>query len=137
MTGAFAIIRNGCLVDASRGRAEPADILLNGDAIVPIEPRGDEPPYGELARPLDQRRIIPTIQMPELRVVSSTSSGSRSRTKSNSAKRRSSILSGGPIGTREQSSAPAAAEIKHLALTITSRLRSVLNELARENQHAT
>jgi len=80
MTGAFAIIRNGCLVDASRGRAEPADILLNGDAIVPIEPRGDEPPYGELARPLDQRRIIPTIQMPELRVVSSTSSGSRSRT---------------------------------------------------------
>jgi hypothetical protein len=60
-------IRNGCLAHVSRGRGEPAEILHNGDAIVSIEPRNDEPLDEELARPLDQRRIIPMIGKPKLR----------------------------------------------------------------------
>ena len=34
MTSAFAIIRNGRLVDARRRLAEPADILIKGDTIL-------------------------------------------------------------------------------------------------------
>jgi 5-methylthioadenosine/S-adenosylhomocysteine deaminase len=62
MTNAFAIIRNGRLVDARRRLAEPADILIKGDAILSMGPprTGRAPEDAELIDASD-RALTPGL----------------------------------------------------------------------------
>jgi len=61
MTNAFAIIRNGRLVDAKRRLAEPADVLIKGDTILTVGPPGrDAPEDAELIDASD-RALMPGL----------------------------------------------------------------------------
>ena len=61
MTDAFAIIRNGRLVDVSRRRAEPADILIKGDAVLSIGPPGSAAPEDAALIDASDRALMPGL----------------------------------------------------------------------------
>src|SRR6516164_6803594 len=61
MTNAYSIIRNGRLVDAQRQRAEPADILIKGDAILSIGPPGLEAPADATLVDASDRALMPGL----------------------------------------------------------------------------
>jgi 5-methylthioadenosine/S-adenosylhomocysteine deaminase len=61
MTSAFAIIRNGRLVDARRRLAEPADILIKGDTILSVGPSGLDAPDGATLIDASDRALMPGL----------------------------------------------------------------------------
>jgi 5-methylthioadenosine/S-adenosylhomocysteine deaminase len=61
MTNAFAIIRNGRLVDARRRLAEPADILIKGDSILSIGPPGLDAPEDAALIDASDRALMPGL----------------------------------------------------------------------------
>ena len=61
MTNAFAIIRNGRLVDARRRLAEPADILIEGDSIASVGPPGLDAPEDAALIDASDRAMIPGL----------------------------------------------------------------------------
>ena len=90
---------------------------------------GDEPFYEELARPLEQRQIIPMIQEPELRQEARAiySFGRRSRTRYSSerASRRRSVRRDRRRSAKGSSASCPAFWPGPVALTVTPGLRSV------------
>lgn len=61
MTSAFAIIRNGRLVDAQRRLAEPADVLIKGDTILSIGPPGLDAPEDATLIDASDRALMPGL----------------------------------------------------------------------------
>jgi guanine deaminase len=61
MTDAFAIVRNGRLLDVKRRRAEPADILIKGDTIVSTGPPGLEAPEDAVLIDAADRALMPGL----------------------------------------------------------------------------
>jgi guanine deaminase len=61
MTSAFAIIRNGRLVDARRRLAEPADILIKGDTILSVGPPGLDAPDDATLIDASDRALMPGL----------------------------------------------------------------------------